>query len=166
MDKQLERRITLVAVGGTALTLLRAKPSTIDADLMLPTEDYDEFQKALRIVPHGFTVHCFQGGMIFSQILPDDYLKKCTNIRKLKRIDLKALSPVDIVVTKIGRLDARDEQDIETCIRKFRLTRDQIAKRARQVQYVGREQNYETNLRHVLETLFGRSSRLGSREIS
>lgn len=76
IDKELEKRITLVAVGGTALTLLGAKPSTIDVDLTLPPDDYDEFQRALARVPVGFDVHCFQGSMIFSQDLPDDYLDK------------------------------------------------------------------------------------------
>lgn len=36
LDGNLERRITLVVVGGTALTLLDVKPSTIDVDFTLP----------------------------------------------------------------------------------------------------------------------------------
>ena len=85
------------------------------------------------------------------------YVRKSSDIRKLKRIRLKALSPVDIVVTKIGRLDERDKQDIEACIKRFKLRKDQIARRARQVEYVGRQENYETNLKYVLENLFKRS---------
>lgn len=52
VDKALSRSITLVAVGGTAMTLLRAKASTIDVDLTIPSEDYEEFQQALRNIPH------------------------------------------------------------------------------------------------------------------
>ena len=73
VDKELDKTITLVAVGGTAMALLRVKASTIDTDFTLPGKDYDEFQKALRNTPHGFTVHCWKDGIVFSQMLPDDY---------------------------------------------------------------------------------------------
>lgn len=86
VDKQLNRRITLVAVGGTAMTLLRAKASTVDADFTLPGDDYDEFQKALRNTPHGFTVDCWKDGIVFSQMLPHDYLNRSKDIKKMKHI--------------------------------------------------------------------------------
>ena len=154
VEKELSRSITIVAAGGTALTLLGVKPSTRDIDFTIPGEDYYEFQDALRNTPHGFKVDCWKDGSVFSQTLPDDYLRKSPDIRKLKRIRLKALSPVDVVVTKIGRLDERDKQDIEACIKRFKLRKDQIAKRAKQVEYVGREENYEINLKYALENFF------------
>jgi hypothetical protein len=154
VDEELNRSVTLTAVGGTAMTLLRAKASTVDIDFTVPGEDYYEFQKALRNTPHGFTVDCWKDGIVFSQILPDDYLKRGKDIKKMKHIRLKALHPVDIVVTKIGRLDERDKQDIRACIKKFKLTKLQVAKRAKQVDYVGRDENYEINLKHVLENFF------------
>jgi hypothetical protein len=67
---------------------------------------------------------------------------------------LKALSPLDIFVTKIGRLDDRDKQDIEACIERFKLRKSRIEKRARQVQYVGRQENYEINPEYVLNNFF------------
>lgn len=155
VDKELERKVTLIAVGGTALTLLGAKPSTRDVDFTLPSDDYGEFQRALKNTPHGFVVHCFHGGMIFSQSLPDDYQSESAPVkRKMKNIHLRTLSPLDIVVTKIGRLDDRDKEDIDSCIKKFHLTRAQVTKRAKQVEYVGREENYEINLKYVLKNLF------------
>ncbi len=154
VEKELNRNITLVAVGGTAMTLLRAKPSTVDIDFTIPGTDYDEFRRALVNTPHGFTVDCWKDGTVFSQTLPDDYLKRSRDVRKMKHIRLKALHPVDIVVTKIGRLDDRDKQDIRACIKKFRLKKGQVAKRARQVDYVGRDENYEVNLKHVLGNFF------------
>ncbi|MCE2507486.1 MAG: hypothetical protein J4F36_13680 [Nitrosopumilaceae archaeon] len=39
VDKELTRRIVVVAVGGTAMTLVDAKPSTIDVDFTIPGED-------------------------------------------------------------------------------------------------------------------------------
>jgi hypothetical protein len=108
------------------------------------------FKKTLSSIPHGFKVDCWEDGIVFSQILPDDYLERSIKIKKMKRIQLRALHPVDIVVTKIGRLDTRDKQDIEACIKKFKLTKNQISRRAETVSYVGREENYKINLNHVL----------------
>jgi hypothetical protein len=91
---------------------------------------------------------------VFSQFLPDDCIKKSVPIRKTKNIDLRALRPVDIVVTKIGRLEPKDKEDIESCIRRFHLTKREIARRAKDVEYVGREENYRINLTYVLNNFF------------
>lgn len=154
VDKELEAPITLVAVGGTALTLLDAKASTMDVDFTIPRNDYAVFKETVGGIPHGFKIHCWNDGMVFSQILPDDYLIRSTPVKKMEHIHLRALNPVDIVVTKIGRLDTRDIQDVETAIRRFKLRKSQIAKRAKQVEYVGGDENYETNLNYVLGNLF------------
>jgi hypothetical protein len=39
LNEDLTRRITLVAAGGTAMTLLGLKRSTIDIDLTIPNSD-------------------------------------------------------------------------------------------------------------------------------
>ncbi len=138
------------------MTLLDLKPSTIDIDFTGPHEDIVEFNKVQRSIPHGFEVQTWTNGMVFSQQLPDDYLKNSIRIRtKLKSIDLKTLHPVDIVATKIRRLNERDVvQDIESCIKKFKLKKSQVSKRARMVQYAGNEMVYETNLQYVLKSFF------------
>lgn len=98
--------------------------------------------------------------MVFSQDLPGDYLQKSIRIKTgLKRIELRALLPLDIVVTKIGRLNERDLQDIEACIRKFGLKKAQMAKRASQVRYAGNEAAYDVNLGSVLRRFFGKEER-------
>jgi hypothetical protein len=45
-------------------------------------------------------------------------------------------------------------QDIESCIKKFKLEKSQVSKRARMVQYAGNEMVYETNLQYVLKSFF------------
>lgn len=155
VDKELERKIVLVAAGGTAMTLLDVKPSTIDIDFTGPQDDIKEFNKIEKSIPHGFKVDTWTDGAIFSQMLPDDYLEKSIPVRTgLRKVQLKALHPLDIVVTKIGRLNERDLQDIESCIKKFKLKRNQIEKRAEAVHYVGNEKVYELNLRYVLQQFF------------
>jgi hypothetical protein len=154
LDDEINGKITIVAAGGTAMTLLDLKPSTIDIDFTIPSEDRHEFGKALTSMPHGFKVDVWSDGQIFSQILPNDYLKKSIEIVSLKHILLRALHPVDIIVTKIGRLDEKDLQDIEACIEKFHISKIQVEERAADVQYVGKEENYIHNLKCVLERFF------------
>ncbi len=43
VEKELQKKIILVAAGGTAMTLLNAKPSTIDVDFTIPAKYFDEF---------------------------------------------------------------------------------------------------------------------------
>lgn len=76
VDNELTRKITLVAAGGTAMTLLNLKPSTIDIDFTGPRQDIAEFNKIQRSIPHGFKVDTWNDGMVFTQGLPGDYLKR------------------------------------------------------------------------------------------
>ena len=155
VDRELPRKIHLIAVGGTAMTLLNLKNSTIDIDFVLEREETDIFRKVLQAIPHGFRIDIFSDGMVFSQQLPKDYIEKSITITShLKNIQLSALHPLDIVVTKIGRLDERDIEDIGACIRKFHLLKSDIQKRANDVVYVGREENYRINVGYVLRKFF------------
>lgn len=156
VDKELSRKIVVVAVGGTAMTLVKAKPSTIDVDFTIPGEFYAEFEKAKKIVNPGFRVDLFHDGMVFITGLPEDYLKKSKPIRaKLKNIQLRVLDPVDIVITKIARLDERDDQDIESCIKRFKIKKSQITKRAKEIGYSGNDEVFKGNLEIVLRKFFG-----------
>jgi hypothetical protein len=156
IDRELGIRITLVAAAGTAMTLLDVKPSTIDVDFTGPTESIRELNAAVDRLQPGFRVDSWPDGMVFSQTLPDDYLRKSIPIKtEHKHIELRAMHPLDIVVTKTGRLDKRDWEDIEQCIKRFKLTRRQIKSRAAQVDYMGNEEVYKANVESVLVRFFG-----------
>lgn len=156
VDKMLTRKIRVNAVGGTGLTLLDAKDTTKDIDFDFNNEDEKEFKRALsNLPPHGLRIDFFTDGFIFSQKLPKDYEKHCAPIKTgLKNIQLFSLSPLDIIVTKIGRLNDRDIEDITVCIKKFSITKKQIESRGKQVEYVGHEENYKSNLKFVLKKIF------------
>lgn len=155
IDALLGRRIALVAAGCTALTLLDVKPSTIDIDFTGPAADIDEFSKIEKLVPHGFRIDKYKDGAVFTQVLPDDYLQKSREAETgLRNIDLRALHPLDIIASKIGRLNDRDKQDIDICIKKFGLSKDAVKKRAEKVHYAGNEDVYNGNLRYVLYNFF------------
>ncbi|MDE1863238.1 MAG: hypothetical protein KGI33_10025 [Thaumarchaeota archaeon] len=147
IDKELNRKIVLVAVGGTAMTLLKTKPSTIDVDFTIPVKYYADFQAALQNVQAGFQVDAYQAPMVFTTSLPEDYLKRSKPFNTgLKRIELRALHPLDIVVTKIARLDGRDKQDIVSCMKRFKITRRQILKRAKEIKSLADDQDFQDNL--------------------
>lgn len=154
VDEELDRGIILVAVGGTAMTLLDIKPSTHDIDFTGLGDDIRLFKRVLMHMPHGHKVDCWPDGMVFSQFLPDDYLEKSIFAKRMNRIELWALHPLDIVVTKIGRLDDKDLEDIRDCIQKYALTETEIVERAKQVEYVGNQDNYDANLKVVLNKFF------------
>lgn len=157
LEEYLKRKIVLVAAGGTAMTLLNLKSSTIDIDFTGPAEDIKEFNRVQKMVPHGHKIDAYEDGAVFSQLLPNDYLIRSTKIAtQLTRIDLRALHPVDIVVTKVGRLSRRDEDDIKACIKYCRLTREEVIARGELVAeaYPANEVVYRDNLRFVVDNYF------------
>ncbi len=83
VDKQLEKSIDIIAVGGTAMTLLKLKQSTIDIDFDFSRNDIIVFEKALQKIPHGFKIDLYTDGMIFSQQLPEDYRSKAIPVKTL-----------------------------------------------------------------------------------
>ena len=156
LNEDLTKKIILVAVGGTAMTLLDLKPSTIDIDFTIPGCDRLEFEQALKSNPPGYKVDRWTDGCIFCQTLPNDYLEKSIKIKEFSHIILRALQPVDIIVTKIGRLNERDMQDIESCIKKTNVSESEIKKRALLVvqSYVGPEEDYLYHLNLIQEKFF------------
>ena len=156
LNEDLTKKITLVAAGGTAMTLLDLKESTIDIDFTIPSSDIIEFEQVLKNNPPGYKVDRWTDGCVFCQTLPIDYLEKSIKIRELSHISLRALQPVDIIVTKIGRLNDRDIQDIESCIKKCNVSEAEIKERALLVlpTFVGPEENYLYHLGLVIERFF------------
>jgi hypothetical protein len=150
IDDRIIMRITLVAVGGTAMTLLGLKSSTIDIDFCLSSSDKDAFENAL---DNRFKVDIFTDGYIFSEQLPEDYVEKSKEILTLKNINLRALHPADIVITKAARLNARDEEDIRALARY--VDKDMLMKRFEAVvdTYAGREEDYRRNFKYILRYL-------------
>lgn len=156
VDKELKEEIRIIAVGGTAMTLLELKSSTIDVDFDFPTKnDLELFQMAKMAVSTGYRVDVFLGSWIFSQKIPDDYERIAIRINAgFEKVKLFALHPLDIVVTKIGRLNDRDVEDIKICIGKYGLTRAQVGQRGEAVEEAGNDMVYRENLEYVLKRLF------------
>lgn len=157
IDPELKRTISLVAVGGTAMTLLNLKISTIDIDFTAPQPDKSEFERVMKVLEPGVRIDFYTDGLIYSQQLPNDYIKKSILIDlpkgyNIKNTVLKALNPIDIIITKIARLNARDRDDIRECIKRYRPAKEEIRTRARSIlkSYPANEAVYKMNLKSVL----------------
>jgi hypothetical protein len=159
VDKKLSKQTRVFAVGGTAMTLLGIKASTKDIDFNLEPGEFGDFKKALAKTIHGYRIDLYCNGAIFTQQLPEDYVKKAVRIdAPLKNILLYSINPVDIIATKIGRMDERDFEDIIDCIKKCKITKKQIEQRAKQVIYAGNEELYAYNLQSVLRDAFKKTN--------
>lgn len=146
IDVKLKKPITLIAIGGTAMTLLNLKESTRDVDFDVRKEDFDIFKKLSK---GKFDVHISIDGYIFSEQLPDDHiiLSKEYKDARFKNIKLKTLHPMDIIITKAARYNARDEEDIATLAKKVKIDKNSLVKRFEEiaVTYAGSETNFRHN---------------------
>lgn len=151
VDKKLPREVTLIAVGGTALTLLGLKESTLDVDFCLAEEDLSLFKDTAR--DGLFKVDLFCGGYIFTLQLPRDYVKNAEAILfPGKNILLKALSLEDIVITKTARFHARDIEDIQAVIQTGKIKAESLQQRFKEIceSYAGNEEEYKRHFSLVL----------------
>lgn len=155
IEEHLAEPITLVAAGGTSLTLLGAKPSTVDVDFTGPAASIAAFREAASMEPHGYGIDAWPDGTVFMVNLPDDYLERSRLIETdLARIELRALHPVDLIVTKIARCDARDQDDIRRTRETFGITVAEVEDRVPKIVYVGSKEAYEANLQTALRECF------------
>lgn len=155
IGKKLEKKIILVAVGGTALTLLRIKESTRDVDFCLASEDVKLFRNLVK--GDKFRVDIFQDGFIFSEQLPADYLEKSLKLDvMLPNIDLRVLSLEDIIITKAARYNERDEADIAAIAKTNKVDINKLKKRFKEVivSFAGRTEDYEYHFDLILKRHF------------
>ncbi len=144
IDSELPEKIRLNAVGGTALVLLNLKTATIDVDFDLNSQDHQILKTILERLQPGYRIDLFTDGFIFAQQLPDGYLKKCVKITtsQFSKIELYAISPIDVILSKTGRLNERDAQDIKLILAKFHISKRLLASRAKKIGYAGNQKIY------------------------
>ena len=155
-DQELDKNIGLIAVGGTAMTLLGIKASTKDIDFNIPSkEDFEEFKRVNDRIKPGVKIDVWPSNMIFSEILPEDYVKSTIEYKtNFKKIDVRILSPIDIACSKISRFSASDVEDIQDCIRHAKITKKHLAERASQYERAANEEVFRQNLDYIIENMF------------
>jgi len=157
----------MYALGGTALTILNIKKSTLDIDINI------ENTKKYRYVCEVFDKIGFerigiirwrtQEGLAFdlfhsSNILGTDLLEDCLEISKFIRsfgnIELYTLSTLDIVISKLARGDSRDFDDIKMIFDKEKINLKELVDRYKETMETSVVAQYEQKLIDLIHFKF------------
>jgi len=140
-DKYLTRRMKIIAIGGTALTLLGKKASTKDIDFCFISEaDKTAFTRIAerlgytpeppsKLIGHGLGVDIYSNGYIFCVQLQPDYAERSVKIMELQKIELFSLNPIDLIITKTARFNDRDREDLVTILKNYSLNQSELVGR-------------------------------------
>jgi hypothetical protein len=137
-DSFMRRKISLIACGGTALTVLGIKNSTKDVDLLVP--DLGDYEYLMRILKQlgfkpvtgsgwarddGFIFDLFRGKTVHTTELLESPLNKENNIlvKEFAHIYLGALNYNDLIISKLFRSTSID---IDDCISLIKNKREEI----------------------------------------
>lgn len=141
---------TLVAAGGTALTLHGLKSSTEDVDFVVEYGDKGAVESVAASIG-GPRIDLFSAGSVFNNPLPADYMSRVEYKGEFGHVTLMAMAPLDVVMTKIARADGGDMEDIRSCA--GRCTPNDIIGAARA--YGVDTPELRNNLRRVLHEVYG-----------
>ncbi len=141
-DNLLDQRITIVTLGGTALTLLKIKESTIDIDINIPhLKDYKILVELFRklgykqqdetrwITTEGIPIDIYKEDYIFNVRLLGKLGEKSQDFMDFENINLRTLNLFEICITKLDRGDKRDYDDIGMVLKKEKININAIIKR-------------------------------------
>ncbi len=147
LDSFIDKPITIIALGGTALTLFDIKSSTRDIDFIISSKDapvlldlftildFKEIAKRRWLTNTGIIIDVYLDDYVVNVKLLRPSEEDSTLLRTFEHITVRVLNYYDICITKIDRGDARDFDDIKQIltktdvklpllIRKFILTMD------------------------------------------
>ena len=154
LESNLENKVKLIVLGGNALVLLGFKQFTQDIDLCLVAKNKNlellvrKFQESTNI-----TVDIFYEGLL-KTINVEDYLQRIIKVKeKYTKVDLYILDILDILLTKMDRMQARDWNDCWDTLKQANIKKDDLNKRKEYYiqHYIGSEEdkqrfndNYQT----------------------
>ena len=123
----LKRKVHLIACGGTAITLIGAKPSTKDVDFMVPKDrEHDYLTKQLKILGYkqvtgsgwkrdgeDFRFDLFRGNRIHTTELLKSPLKEGqhSTLKEFSHLYIGILNDYDLIVSKLMRGTRVDFED-------------------------------------------------------
>ena len=114
LGEHVVERYSVVAVGGTSLVLHNIKSATHDVDFIVECGDVMQFDLDYR--KHcGVMIDVSAPGECFGTRLPSDYLSQSTYVGEFGNITVRALSVIDVIITKATRSSASDVADIREC---------------------------------------------------
>lgn len=167
ISKYVDIKIKIYALGGTALTLLNIKKSTLDIDINIETsKEYEYISKLFEqigfekaggtrwITQEGLAFDVFHGSNILGTDLLPDCLKLSKFIDSFGYIELYTLSLQDIITSKLARGDSRDFDDIKAIFRKEKINLQELVGRYKKTMEVSIVSEYKQKLLDLIEIKF------------
>lgn len=167
LSQYADEKIQMYALGGTALTILGIKPSTLDIDINIDSEkQYKYLCKIFEQIGFkraGVIRWITQEGMAFdlfhgSNILGTDLLPDCLEISKFAKsfgnIELYSLSLYDIIISKLARGDSRDFIDIKNILEKEKIDIKKLVERYRKTMEISIVGQHKQKLLDLIEIKF------------
>ena len=166
ISKFAEREINMYALGGTALTILSIKDSTLDIDINIGSEK--EYIYIYRIfeqigfekkgmfrwfTQEGLAFDLFHSFNILGTELLPDCMEKSRYIKLFGKIKLYTLSLEDIIISKLARGDPRDFDDIKSILEK-RIDIKKLVQRYKKTMESSVVSNYKQKLLDLIEIKF------------
>lgn len=130
LDSFIDKSLTMIALGGTALTLLNLKSSTRDIDFIISSKDapvllelfaslgFKEVAERRWLTNEGIIIDVYLDDYIVNVKLLKPSEKDSTFLRAFEHITVRVLNYYDIIITKIDRGDIRDFEDIKNILEK------------------------------------------------
>ena len=162
-----EEKVQMYALGGTALTILGIKPSTLDIDINIDSsKQYNYICKIFErigfkrigtirwLTQEGLAFDLFYGSNILGTALLPDCLEQSKFIKSFGNIELYTLSSDDIIISKLARGDERDFNDIRNILEKERIDLQKLAERYLKTMEVSAVGQYKQKLLDLIEIKF------------
>lgn len=162
-----ERKIRMYALGGTALTILNIKRSTLDIDMNIDSHaEYTSLCKIFEQIgfektgsirwftQEGLAFDIFYGSNILGTALLPDCLANAKFIQSFGNIELYTLSFEDIIISKLARGDSRDFDDIKSILAHAQIDMANLIARYRKTMEVSIVSNYKQKLLDLIELKF------------
>ena len=167
ISKYADTKIKIYALGGTALTLLNIKKSTLDIDINIETnKEYEYISKLFEqigfekaggirwITQEGLAFDVFHGSNILGTELLPDCLKLSKFIKSFGYIELYTMSLQDIIISKLARGDLRDFDDIKAIFKKEKINLKGLVDRYKKTMEVSVVSEYKQKLLDLIEIKF------------
>ena len=114
LGEHTEKKYDVVAVGGTSLVLHNIKNVTYDVDFIVESGDVMGFEIEYKKYC-GNMIDVSAPGECFGTRLPSDYISQSTYIDTFGGVVVRAMSIIDVIITKATRSISRDVEDIGLC---------------------------------------------------
>ncbi|MBL7054822.1 nucleotidyltransferase [Candidatus Woesearchaeota archaeon] len=166
ISKFIEKEVKMYALGGTALTILNIKKSTMDVDINIESngeyqyickifDDLGFERKGIRwISQEGLAFDMFYGSNILGTELLPDCIAKSKFIKSFGNIQLHTLPLEDIIISKLARGDSRDFEDIKMILQTEKINLKKLAHRYKETMKTSIVATYKQKLLDLIEIKF------------